>query len=881
MSSRVLFASVLVSLVSASAVLVGCGEAEPDTPDANAHRDAGGSVDSGTPEDAGFATDGAQLDAGLPADDGAVRDDASIDLDAGVGPDGGAAGCTCDVTVLCDDGCACDIACSIVPSEPPLGGDALLLDRAEIAVYFPAEARGPIERVALYDDGYTGAGGPAPVHRALVPSTARPAMAIRPVTFASDIDDDGRDEVVRVGPTEVIVEDWSGTALTPRTVHTYPAASSFDAAAGDLDGDGGRDLVISRQSGTTLTLEVLSLGPSGSATVRASTTLTSVTRHAITTGRTSAGEVPQVVALVGSLGSPGTVEPLRAHRFTLSGASLVAGAVIDVGGECLGSQIDDEGMAIAVGDLDGDAPTEIVTAFYCRTELWVKAYDPGAPFSRRWQLAPSLDETVAGASAVRPLLAMGRVGANARSAPMIVVGTNSTWGSSGERGPRGRVTVLQWFVNELRPYASRDMGTRQHSMLTALAVRDLDRDGMDEIVVGYVEAELERLFGGSCSATFETCVARERAAVAEVHRRDLGGFPRELVRTAGGSPAPDVDFGPGVVLAAGDLDADSTRVRATGNVYLHTGRPFVNAVLAAPPTWRERPGTTHGDASGTSFGTSMSMGTSETRTINASAAVTVSAGASFGPLVEFSASVTASVELSASSSFSESVSYGTETSVGDDTDLVLFRTIPYASYEYEVISHPTPSEIGSLMTIDVPGTMIETVRTLDRFRAEYGAEADDVIPPGVLDHTIGDPSTYRAVGDCTDAALAAAIGVGTVTQARPSPMLVDVGDATSASRTQTMSVATQTGTATEISLSVSMSVGVGAGGVSVEASAGIGTSSTHETTVGRDVTYSGTVSSLATGYGIDTRYEWGLCVFHFTSPRYGAYPVIDYVVRRY
>jgi len=78
-----------------------------------------------------------------------------------------------------------------------------------------------------------------------------------------------------------------------------------------------------------------------------------------------------------------------------------------------------------------------------------------------------------------------------------------------------------------------------------------------------------------------------------------------------------------------------------------------------------------------------------------------------------------------------------------------------------------------------------------------------------------------------------------------------------------------------------MSVGVGAGGVSVEASAGVGTSWTHETTVGRDVTYSGSVGYLATGYGIDTRYEWGLCVFHFTSPQYGSYPVIDYVVRRY
>jgi len=277
----------------------------------------------------------------------------------------------------------------------------------------------------------------------------------------------------------------------------------------------------------------------------------------------------------------------------------------------------------------------------------------------------------------------------------------------------------------------------------------------------------------------------------------------------------------------------------------------------------------------------MSMGTSETRTINASASVTVSASASFGPLVEFSSSVTASAEYASSSTLSESVSFGTQTSVGDDADLVLFRAVPYASYEYEVISHPIAAEIGSLMTIDVPGTMIETVRTLTEFRAEYGAEADQVIPPGVLTHTVGDPSTYPASGACTSAAIGARIGTGTVSQARPSPTLVDVGNATSGARTQTMSISMQTGSATEISLSVSMSVGVGAGGVSVEASAGIGTSSTHETTVGRDVSYTGSVGYLATGYGIDTRYEWGLCVFHFTSPQYGSYPVVDYVVRRY
>lgn len=889
---------VLPFLVAALAgAVVGCGGGDSEGGDTGAGGgssviDGGGDAKGDAAADASDAeTEGG--DAGTPdADAGAdAVDDVSSDGDASDdgAADAGSVLCACDTTDLCDQGCSCDIACSITPGKPPLGGDAMLFDRAEVAVYFPSAPGGSIDRATLFDDGYTGQGGPTPPFEQLLAPTARSAIAVRPVAFSSDLDGDGRDEPVLVGTSGVVVDDWDGTALASRTVYTYPTTGWFDGAAGDLDGDGGRELVVSHQYGDMLTIDVLSVGTTGTATLRASTTLTGVARHAITVGRAKAGDPAEVFALVAGTGLPGTLESLKVHAFTLAGATLTEGTLVDLKGLCLVPSAQtpiDDGMAIAVGNLDADPESEIAYAVYCGGELNVAAHDPGLPYERAWINPPSFDPDTIDRGAFRPLLAIGRLGPNALSAQRIAVGTTRAASGSNNRGPIGSVTVLAINPNISGLYveAGSDIGPyNQHSVLTGLAVRDVDRDGRDEIVTASTNVDaVQQGLPGPCTTSSLSCSVNETGVAVRVYEHDFGGAPVELFDSTGQS-GPNGVVGPGVVVAAGDLDADGVRVRSTGNVYLHTGRPFVNAVLAAPPTWIGVPGVVQADGSGTSFGITNTSSTADSHNISASASVTVSAGANFG-IVEASASISASVEFSQSSTFEQSISYGKETSVGPDADLVLFRAIPYASYEYEVVSHPDPAEIGQMITIDVPGTMIDTVRTLADFRAEYGTEADAAIPPGLLGHTIGDPSTYPDTSGCTQPAIAARVGTGIVSAVYASPTLVDVGKASSGTNTQTIGMGQQTSSSTDVNLSVEMSVGVGAGGVSIETSAGIGVGWSHETTVGKDVSYSGTVGFLSQGYDQNTRYTWGLCVFHFADaaqPKYGAYPVVDYVVHEY
>lgn len=858
--------------------LAACGDGDTGASDAGAVAD-GSRADSGG--DSSMGPTDASPDDASPEDAG-IEDAARIDAGS---RDAGPLTCDCDVTSLCDTDCACDIACTVVPGAPPLGGEAMLLARSEIAIYAPSASSASIDTVTLRDDGYVGPGGPTPTFAPIGASAGRPAMAVRPETLGADIDGDGREESAYATSSAIVVEDLGPGGLVPRTVHTYAPADSVEIAAGDLDGDNAPDLVVSHQLGSALTLEVLQLGATGIASVRGSATISSVARHAIAVARMTADGPHELLVLVAGTGFTGALEPLTLHRYTL-GAALVEGTSSSLGGNCIvPSTPTDEGIALAAGNVDADAATGIAYATYCDDGTLDVALTELGGIAERWIGAPRLDSSVAVLGAFRPQLAIARVGATALARPMVVVGNTPTAG--GASGPVATVTILEERIGSLRTQAEQRLRSSLSalSVLTDLAVRDVDRDGLDEIVAAVSDVALRSFSGGACSGF--GCELHEQGWFVDVAEAPLDVAPIEIYRVDAGDAR---SIGPGVALAVGDFDADSIRVRSTGNVYLHTGTPFVNAVLAAPPTWLGRSDVVHGDSSSTSFGTSTSMGASDTRTINATASSTLSAGGSFG-VVEFSASVSASVEFAASSSVETTVSYGTETSVGADADLVLFRAVPYASHEYRVVAHPSPAEIGNFITFDVPGPMIETVLTLAGFRAAYGSLADGIIPPNLFTHTIGDPTTYIRDGDCTQAALASRITQGTISDVGSSPTLVDVGNASSGARTQSITLGMQTGSSTEVNLSVEMSVGVGAAGVTAEVSAGVGAGFTHETTVGRDVTYTGSVSYISTGYGISSRYVWGLCVFHYAdaghmTPRgeavqSGSFPVIDYVAQPY
>lgn len=849
--------------------------------------------------DGGVLPDGEAPTDGSPPGDGAPGDGA-VDVDGGVDGGGGADGstCACDVTSLCDTGCACDIACSAPVGDAPLGGRTTLSNRAEMAIYFASAPVADLDRVTLRDDAWTPSAGDVPPpgvtpptspYASLLAPAARPAIAAPRAVTSGDVDDDGRDEVVLVTATAVIVEDWDGAALAPRTVATHGAASAVDVDVADVDGDLDDEVLVLTTTGTTATVRVLSVPASGSATELATTALANVARAAITFGDVDGDGDGEVIVVHGRPMPTWTELPIYVTVIDYDGAasSLTARAAFDTRRHCETSGADDERGDADAGDLDDDGAAEIVFAFTCGYAGSVEAnlVDFGAVAAlqvRGPHMGGSAGATLTQAASLGPSIRVTNMRSRteapgARRAGRFVLASDS--------GTEVQIDVLEYQPtlagNPLDLIAgNRFPGFEGGAAFPSLALADVDMNGDDELVVGATMIRVETT--SPCFPGMMCQRVRDVGTVVWAFDRDWYDprMPVEVLRVDHAWPGGDGVRG-GPLVALGDFDGDGLEVRATGEILLRAGPPHVNAVLAAPPTWLGARGIVQAGSSGTSFGVSESMGGGSTQQIAASATATVSAEGSFlMGLVEVRASISASVEYASAVTMETTTSTGGQTTTGPESDMVVYRMTPYASHVYEVVSHPNPDARGSTITIDVPGEPVETARDLASFRTEYGSTIDGMIPPGLFQHTIGDPTTYAPAAECNEAAIDAALGGSGDAFDVFAGTQVDVGTSPSGSTERFVTFGEQTTRSTELTLGVEISAGVSVGGVGLDVSAGISTSWTHATTIGHEVTYTGSVSHIAgDGYTFENRYRWGLCVFHFRSADgTGSYPVIGYTV---
>ena len=879
-----------VLLVPSFIVIVACGD------DGSARGDGGA-------RDAALSDGETRSDGGSDADGGA-RTDASTGDDASTGADGGTGPCDCDVTSLCDDACSCDVACTAVPGEPPVGDDTVLMNRAEVAVYFSSTSAGAADRVTVRDDAWDPDPGstlattvtpPASPYAALSAPAMRPPLGSVRSAVAADADGDGKDEVVLATATSLIVEDWSGTALVPRTIASWTAADRVDVATGDVDGDGSRDVAVLTIRGGTATVAVHSVPETGAGTVIASATRPNVDRGAIGVGDTNGDGVAELVLVYAE--TPSLTPSYRriswASYLHDGTAVLAPGMPVATSAACEGvaADIADEGGDALVADLDNDGTDEIAFAFTCvdsDTELYV--YDPnptGVGNLKGPYRAPGVGDELRAALALRPTLALARVRGSGEAPGSVLPGRFvMTWTSSvtvlGPEEPTATVGIFEYredlFTQPVRSRNVETLGLGPDILANVTAATaDVDLDGDDEIVIA-----ADTMFADdSGCGPFPPCTGYLRHDGVAVWAIDPVGFSLSptTVLTQDYGFATTMGTGPGPVALLGDFDGDGLRVRATGEVLLRQSPPHVNAVLAAPPTWLGAGGVVQAGDSGTSFGTADTSSTARSQQIGASASVTLSAEGSFLNVAEVRASATYSVGFSTTMTTERSISVGTETTTGPESDLVIYRTTPYASHVYEVLAHPDSAVVGQQITIDVPGTLVETARDLVGFRAAFGTLADGVVPPALLGHTLGDPRSYLAPSECTEAALDAALaGVGDASDVFATAS-GEVGSSPSGSTSRFVTFGEQTSRSTELSLGVELSAGVSVGGVGLDVTASLTSAWTHETTVGSEVTYTGAVSHIGAGLTAATTYNWGLCVFHFESADGRAsYPVVTYVV---
>lgn len=297
-------------------------------------------------------------------------------------------------------------------------------------------------------------------------------------------------------------------------------------------------------------------------------------------------------------------------------------------------------------------------------------------------------------------------------------------------------------------------------------------------------------------------------------------------------------------IAVGDFDGDSVVLKFTGSETLFS-EPHPIAVLAANPYWK-----------GIEMGGSTSFGTSTGNEVEQEQSMGFSVGFSVGyesegifDLWDFSVklSVESAFDWTATQSVSIEESY---TYTTNDEDQVVFTTVPYDVYYYEVIQGPDEDMIGETIVVNLPRKVI-TLPVERTYYNDNNGEWPD-IDASVLSHTVGDPMSYPGSADA-DRLIASGGGQGL-----KSTKTMSVGQG-SGSTSIEMSLTEATGEGTSFDIGVNIEVEAGAGGFKAGVSAGFHYGESYSITTSSGTIFSGEVGNIpADDWSIDKSFTYGL-----------------------
>lgn len=271
-----------------------------------------------------------------------------------------------------------------------------------------------------------------------------------------------------------------------------------------------------------------------------------------------------------------------------------------------------------------------------------------------------------------------------------------------------------------------------------------------------------------------------------------------------------------------NTDNDSSYLTYTGKHWFSYTDPAVLAVLASPPYFKDL--LENDKLSGsyeesiTSYGKTKGSGSSN------SEAATVSAGAYISYEQDFSvfgvkvASIEAEIETMASftTEFEQAseISYTTEYTTSSGADAVVFYSIPYEFYEYDMVYYCNGEKYTNKQTIAIPKQPCTATVEMEKYKQissmyhELPQLSDDV-----LKHTVGKPETYPQN----------TTGYHNVQEFDGNYMAVDFTSAGGGmSQSQSIEMTEEKGNSYSTGVDVTVSAGAGAGGVTVGVKAGVG-----------------------------------------------------------
>ena len=421
---------------------------------------------------------------------------------------------------------------------------------------------------------------------------------------------------------------------------------------------------------------------------------------------------------------------------------------------------------------------------------------------------------------------------------------------------------------------------------------DLDGDGIDEIQANQLVfedlsetgslVEIHRLpqdvfveAGSDASAHLTstsfsitsgdiTGDGREDLITYSQFQEDVRVFGKSAIETVGDegfAQLSSINYGltyasqstPRAILTPVNLDMDSPVLKYGDASYrLVFTEPVLVASLAAAPC-SNGIGQNVG-ACETSFGRAESQTISTEVTVSATASVYVGLSAKTNvPFVgDYGADFKTSVGLAAarSSGASYTVTKSEVFTTGSLEDSVVFTSIPYDTYTYQILSHPDPDLLGGTVTVALPREPL-LLKVEREFYNEHITGSSSAIDGNVFDHDVGDLSTYPSASrknDLLNRFGGLENGPQSVGQGTGSTGLeLDVSDEVSEGKSLAL----------EFELTVDVTAGPALAGYSV----GFGRESSLQITSGESTTYSVTVGDIdASSFG-DEQYSYGIFTY--------------------
>ena len=311
--------------------------------------------------------------------------------------------------------------------------------------------------------------------------------------------------------------------------------------------------------------------------------------------------------------------------------------------------------------------------------------------------------------------------------------------------------------------------------------------------------------------------------------------------------------------------------------------PRIIAVLAAPPYYGSLDGADRDTVqpylgnTGTSFGKSNSVQSEESNTFGFSVSFT------FGSSVDcplWGSAASAEIKNTISNSFdwtsasSKEISCTYKYTNGTDDDMVIFSVIPFDVYYYKVLNSTDPNVIGKTVTISLPKKPITTSQSVSFYNANNGNYFD--IDEDVLVHRVGEPFSYLTSFDMLRLQSENPTGLYI-----PTSYEQTVGEGTSATTLSMQSTETKSKNFS-YNLGLSNEVEAVAVGVLVGREIGFNYGYSYSTSVSNQTEIEGQVANIAAPYyRTDRLFTWGLMAYPYEdSDSEQKFDIITYWVNR-